>query len=129
MSEVYTKHNPRRPAVKQLMHQKWITVEEYRFNTYCVPAGFVFDGASIPRALWSFMNPYGRAFYPSLLHDYMYNQISYHYECGNYDEEDVENMRHIADMVFKELLGYHGVGKIRANMAYRAVRLFGSSHI
>src|SRR5688500_14765048 len=40
--------------------------------TVVVPAGFVADFASIPRALWSVLLPTGRYMIPATVHDYLY---------------------------------------------------------
>lgn len=37
-----------------------------------VPAGFVFDGASIPRFAWFLLSPIGLLLIPGLIHDYAY---------------------------------------------------------
>lgn len=37
-----------------------------------IPAGFIFDGASIPRIFWAVLSPTGLLLVPSLLHDYGY---------------------------------------------------------
>jgi hypothetical protein len=37
-----------------------------------IPAGFIFDGASIPRMFWAFLSPIGILFLPSLVHDFAY---------------------------------------------------------
>src|SRR5437868_748210 len=37
-----------------------------------VPAGFVTDFASIPRAFWSGMSPHGQYSRAAVLHDYLY---------------------------------------------------------
>lgn len=47
----------------------------YRLPTgedVCIPKGFQFDGASVPRILWSILNPVGILLIPGLLHDYAY---------------------------------------------------------
>ena len=36
------------------------------------PKGFIFDGASIPRPLWTFLSPVGLLLIPGLIHDYGY---------------------------------------------------------
>ncbi len=41
-------------------------------NRIVIPKGFVFDGASIPRVLWAFLNPIGLLLIPGLIHDYGY---------------------------------------------------------
>lgn len=41
-----------------------------------IPAGFIFDGASVPRVFWLFLHPLGILLIPSLFHDY-----AYRYKC------------------------------------------------
>ena len=41
-------------------------------NEYIIPAGFVFDGASIPKFLRTFFSPVGVLLIGGLVHDYMY---------------------------------------------------------
>ena len=43
--------------------------------TVLIPAGFIFDGASIPRMFWPLLSPTGILFIPGLLHDYGYKYI------------------------------------------------------
>ena len=37
-----------------------------------IPAGFIFDGASIPRIFWWFLSPTGLLLIPGLIHDFAY---------------------------------------------------------
>ena len=41
-------------------------------NEYIIPAGFQFDGASIPKFLRTFFSPVGVLLVGGLVHDYMY---------------------------------------------------------
>ena len=58
--------------------RKWQVMEAFEYEdkqnniTYVIPAGFVFDGASIPRALWAILSPIGLLLVPGLLHDFGY---------------------------------------------------------
>ncbi len=48
---------------------------EYKLSSgdrIILPKGFRFDGASIPRPLWAFLNPSGLLLVPGLIHDYGY---------------------------------------------------------
>ena len=47
-------------------------IYEYKGKKYAVHAGFEFDGASIPKALWGLLSPVGLLLIPGLLHDYGY---------------------------------------------------------
>ncbi len=57
--------------------RKWELVENWEYqleeNTRIIlHKGFKFDGASIPRPLWSLLNPIGLLLIPGLIHDYGY---------------------------------------------------------
>ena len=68
--------------------RRWELLEDYEievpgYGTIMVPAGFIFDGASVPRPFWSFLSPTGLLFIPGLFHDYgyKYNKL-YHSTIG-----------------------------------------------
>lgn len=75
-----------------------------------VPAGFEFDGASVPRLFWAFMDPASEAFEAACLHDFRLSR----------------GMRwdHAARLFRRDLIAY-GVPKWRASIAYNAVILWG----
>lgn len=57
--------------------RKWRVMENYDYTlkdgtVVRILAGFVFDGASIPRIFWAFLSPTGLLLIPGLLHDYAY---------------------------------------------------------
>jgi hypothetical protein len=56
--------------------RKWQVVEDYVLSfegrRLIIPAGFVFDGASIPRVFWSVLSPTGLLLIPGIFHDYGY---------------------------------------------------------
>jgi hypothetical protein len=95
-------------------------IEDYE-TTVCgvrilVPAGFDWDGATIPRAFWSIV---GGPFDPqivaaSLVHDWLYwtHQVS----------------RGLADRIFYELAKEAGCSSFRRRSMYRAVKIFGGSY-
>jgi len=59
-----------------LSTRNWVLTKdwEYKMNdiTYVIPAGFQFDGASIPKFLRTFFSPVGVLLIGGLVHDYMY---------------------------------------------------------
>jgi hypothetical protein len=62
--------------------RKWKLTEDWRYklndrDEILIPKGFTFDGASIPRPLWSILSPVGLLLIPGLIHDYgyRYNQL------------------------------------------------------
>jgi hypothetical protein len=91
--------------------------KEYRLT---VPAGFVFDGASIPRFFWRIaghpMLP--RYIAAAVVHDYLYGLL------GPYDN-GYEMTRKEADLLFYDMLRTDGVSWLKANEMYYAVRAGG----
>ena len=59
-----------------LSTRNWILTEDWKYNIdgteYVIPAGFQFDGASIPKFLRTFFSPVGVLLMGGLVHDYGY---------------------------------------------------------
>lgn len=95
-----------------------ITIAEIRFvrgrNNWTVPAGYEFDGASIPRLIrWApGYQRVGRHLWAAILHDW----ICEHPEEGT--------SRVMGDAIFVTLLLDTGVHKRQSRMMYLAVRLW-----
>jgi hypothetical protein len=88
----------------------------YRDNSVVVPAGFRFDGASIPRICWTVLglHPWHpRVRKAALFHDYLYSK----------------GLKVLADKGFKSLLKDAGCNKFQYFCCYWAVRLFGGRHV
>lgn len=80
-----------------------------------VPAGFVYDGASVPRVLSSIVPRFGGRYdRATALHDYLYTS-------GFLSRKD-------SDKVFYEALRSDKVRWVQARILYYAVRLFGKKH-
>lgn len=81
-----------------------------------VPAGFVTDGASIPRFLWRVLgHPFEAATIGAAVrHDYAY-------QTGRVPREQ-------ADAEFHDNLRADGVGAVKAKLYYFGVRMFGARH-
>jgi hypothetical protein len=95
-------------------NQLWITDAPFVvwsdiLGRITVPAGFIFDGNSLPRVmrLVSLPSDYMET---GCVHDWLYR-------------EGVP--RELADLVYRELMGYQGAGKVRRTVRYAALRLFG----
>ena len=56
--------------------RKWVIAKEFHYSIsgvdYKVPAGFEFDGASVPKFLATFLSPVGVLLMGGLVHDYGY---------------------------------------------------------
>jgi len=59
-----------------LSTRNWEITKDWKYrmngNEYIIPAGFQFDGASIPKFLRTFFSPVGVLLVGGLVHDYMY---------------------------------------------------------
>ncbi|MBP7430724.1 MAG: DUF1353 domain-containing protein [Candidatus Hydrogenedentes bacterium] len=82
-----------------------------------INAGYLSDGASIPRFLWSLVGPrYAPDTFPAALaHDALYSAHL----------PEVADWRGAADAIFLDLLKRLGVGRAKRVAYYVAVRIFG----
>jgi hypothetical protein len=86
-----------------------------------VPAGFTYDGESIPAALHTLVPPFGQSKRAACVHDYLYQHGAYQLDRGDW----VEVTRKQADEVYLELALLKGLPQWRALMRYRVLRLVG----
>lgn len=99
-----------------------------------IPAGFKYDGASVPRIVWSLvgLRPDGLLRAAALVHDWIYEhkgvlpEGSYQIKsAGQWINLDTQFARKDADKMFKKIMREAGVKRVRRRLAYRAVRLGG----
>ncbi len=78
--------------------------------------GFVTDGASIPKAFWTILSsPFeGPLVYGAMIHDGLYTKM--------------QLPRKECDELLREMALEKGYNKVKADLVYEAVRLFGGSH-
>ncbi|MGE6778271.1 DUF1353 domain-containing protein [Vreelandella titanicae] len=97
---------------------KWMVFEDWWVCIngvwFCVPAGYIFNGSSIPWWLWWLFPPsYAPAWEASALHDlfysHLYKQVS----------------KTFADAAFRGVMLYDDAPKLVANVFYLAVSRFG----
>ncbi len=106
------------PKLKPVLDRNYYElVESWMVRTpygdFAVPAGFMYDGASIPRFFWRvtggpFQSPRCIA---ALLHDYLYAT------------HKVD--RATADIIYRDMQFALGIAKYKARIEYRALRIFG----
>lgn len=81
---------------------------------YCVPAGYIFDGASIPAPLWWLFPPgYDPAWEASAFHDFCYSHL---YRSVT---------KAFADDAFRAIMLKSGASPTVAGLFHWAVRRFG----
>lgn len=105
----------------------WEIVKDYHFTihgqNYVIPKGFVFDGASVPKFLASWLSPVGVLLVGGLVHDYAYK-----YEMllkkGKKETSHTLTQKE-ADIIFRDINieqnGFH----LMNYLAYWALRLGG----
>lgn len=77
-----------------------------------IPAGFLFDGASIPKFAWSIVGtPGGRYLFAALIHDWLYMSRAF--------------KRKDADKLFLRIMERLEIGCFGRHVMYNAVRAFG----
>lgn len=106
---------------------EWILEEPYTFThdetRLDIPAGFRFDLASIPRALWWAIAPFELSIVAPLLHDYLYR---YQGEPPRRSVAPYRTWtRKEADVLFRKVMAWESVPSWRRWSAYLAVRAFG----
>ena len=79
--------------------------------TIQIPKGFVCDGASVPRILWTIFPPFHRWTDSAIIHDFLYKT------------QFID--RKICDKIFLTCMLEGGVNKFVAYLFYYNVRLFG----
>lgn len=105
----------------------WEIAKDWHFSVngedYVVPKGFVFDGASVPKFLASWLSPVGVLLIGGLVHDYIY-KYTVLVKYGKKQTTDVMNQKQ-ADQLFRDINieqnGFHFLN----NLAYWALRLGG----
>ena len=79
-----------------------------------IPAGYIFDGGSIPRFFWRFVKPDHKPFLPGYaIHDYMLEHLDF------YNEQ-------VADLGFLHALRWLGADEALAQAMYLSVSLWES---
>jgi len=81
-----------------------------------IKKGFITDGASIPKTFWSVLSSpfYGPIVFGAMIHDGLYTKMTIpRKEC---------------DKLLKEMILEKGYNRVKANLVYGAVRMFGKSH-
>ncbi len=76
-----------------------------------VPAGADTDGASVPRIFWRVIPPTGNYWMAAVLHDYMYRTNMF--------------VKSKCDSLFLEAMKSLGVGRVKRETIYLAVKYFG----
>ncbi len=104
-------------------------------NRIRIPAGYTYDGVSVPRIAWSLsgVTPDGLMRAAALVHDFIYAHEGRLPEGSHEFKRDDTTWtpvlgrwrRRDTDRLFARMMREAGVPRFRRRMAYRAVRLLG----
>ena len=126
------------PITKKGEPRRWLLLEDWtchilgRYNLFVIPAGFIFDGASIPRLFWGILSPTGYLFLAGLIHDFVYKYgFLYTYavmvdgELGPIYKETMLDQK-AADIIFEDI-GYKICldARVYTKIAFLSLRGFG----
>ena len=108
----------------------WEIVEDWHYqlgdNKFVVPAGFQFDGASVPKFLATFLSPVGVLLMGGLVHDYAYKYAGLK-TAGTKKEQKLEwNLdQKMSDELFRDICIEVNGFKVLNYLAYWSLRLAG----
>lgn len=105
---------------------RWALIDPLLFRSmrypgvFVVPAGFMSDLASVPRALWTVIPKVDRYDAAAVLHD-----AGYEGRMETLSGQRIHTTKAVADALFREACLALGVGRARAALMYAAVRVWG----
>lgn len=122
--------DPTRPTVYYFPDQRtWRLAQTFvraqDGHVLTIPAPFDFDLASIPRLLWGWLACHELGILAPLVHDWLYRGGGAPTHGSIVPPRSYTRTE--ADRLFLEHMREDGVGRMRATLAYTAVRLFGRS--
>ena len=107
-------------ANKRTLSQDLHYFSDFADKLILVPAGFVYDGASVPKLFQRFYPKFGAKYdYASCVHDFLCE------EANSHVGEEYKTKRKLADDIFKEISILAGVSKWRVHSMYLAIRGYG----
>ena len=87
---------------KQLGKDYWVVTKDFIYyigkenseSWVLIPAGYLTDGASVPRPFWSFIPPWGQYGQAAVVHDYLcdYGQVNVGNELVNIERVDIDQV-------------------------------------
>ena len=110
-----------------LTTRNWILTDDWKYNIdgteYVIPAGFKFDGASIPKFLRTFFSPVGVLLIGGLVHDYAYKYKTLLKTNKKDTMGDLTQKR--ADEIFRDINVIVNGFYVMNKLAYWSLRLGG----
>ena len=108
--------------------RQWEIAEDWHFEVngqkHVIPAGFQFDGASVPKFLATFLSPVGVLLMGGLVHDYIYKYATLLKDTKKRPNCGVMTQKE-ADILFRDICIEVNGFKVLNYLAYWSLRLAG----
>jgi hypothetical protein len=108
--------------------RQWEIAEDWQFEVngqkHVIPAGFQFDGASVPKFLATFLSPVGVLLMGGLVHDYIYKYATLLKDTKKRPNCGVMTQKE-ADILFRDICIEVNGFKVLNYLAYWSLRLAG----
>jgi hypothetical protein len=108
--------------------RQWEIAEDWHFEVngrkHVIPAGFQFDGASVPKFLATFLSPVGVLLMGGLVHDYIYKYATLLKDTKKRPNCGVMTQKE-ADILFRDICIEVNGFKVLNYLAYYSLRLAG----
>ena len=107
----------------------WKVSTNIRDFSFTVPAKYVWNGADIPRLLWSFVDSKDSPKYkvPSMIHDFLLEFKESIYKNVLNECMSVKDFRRLTSLIFRQAIKDYGTGTVKSNIMSACVQAFQST--
>lgn len=104
----------------------WTVSTTLRDFSFTIPAGYVWNGADIPRILWVFVGSKDSPEFkiPSMIHDFMLEFKEYIYSNVLMKSISVKDFRRLTSLTFRQSLKDNGTKTVKSNIMSGCVQGF-----
>lgn len=104
----------------------WTVSTTLRDFSFTIPAGYVWNGADIPRLLWVFVGSKDSPEFkiPSMIHDFMLEFKEYIYSNVLTKSISVKDFRRLTSLTFRQSLKDNGTKTVKSNIMSGCVQGF-----
>lgn len=104
----------------------WTVSTTLRDFSFTIPAGYMWNGADIPRILWVFVGSKDSPEFkiPSMIHDFMLEFKEYIYSNVLMKSISVKDFRRLTSLTFRQSLKDNGTKTVKSNIMSGCVQAF-----
>lgn len=105
----YTPINKLKMFTESIPDGRMRLLASFEYRDIVVPVGFIFDGASTPRLLWSIIPPFKKTMRAACVHDYMCRTARNNGDRKKADQYFLQALKEMGFNPVRRTLGYIGV--------------------